>query len=85
MGKIRDWINRDDGDYFQAGNSCLNWYEVVGTLLTVLALLLWHINEKGIFAIHQLITAAIFVVGVLLSWIGTNKKHKQDQEKSVQE
>jgi membrane protease YdiL (CAAX protease family) len=73
MGKLRDWLNRDDGRYFQVENRNLNWYEIVGILLSIVVVFLWHLNNKKIFSIPPLITVATFALAFLLSWIGIRK------------
>lgn len=64
--RIRKWVNRDDGGFYQAGNRDLRWHEVVGNLLFVFALGLYLIPviaDMGVrnFAVWPLLAALLIL------------------------
>lgn len=46
LSRLRQWVNRDDGRFYQAGNRSLGWLETVCLLLLVAVLVLWQVYEK---------------------------------------
>lgn len=46
LSHLRQWANRDDGHFYQAGNRSLGLLETVFLLLLVAALVLWQVHEK---------------------------------------
>ena len=52
---FRNWLNKNDGRYFQVDNQELNLFEVTGHLLTIFSLMYYFLHKK---------------VGVDQDWIG---------------
>jgi hypothetical protein len=46
MSRLQQWVNRDDGNFYQRGNRSLGWLETVFLLLLVAALVLWQVHAK---------------------------------------
>jgi hypothetical protein len=46
VSKLRQWINRDDGRYYQAGNRDVGTLEAIGLLTFVCSLFLWQLHSK---------------------------------------
>ena len=66
--KLRAWINRDDGRYYQVGNTKLRWYEIAGYLSVVVAVGLYGIPQMALlgfkqFSIIFLIAGAVLLIG----------------------
>lgn len=53
--KLRRWINRDDGRFFQVGNGPVGVWATLGALALVAGMVLWqlhtHLDIDGAFAI----------------------------------
>lgn len=43
---LRQWANRDDGHFYQAGNRELGLTETLFLLALVVMLVLWQVHEK---------------------------------------
>ena len=68
FGKLRQWVNRDDGSLYQAGNRSLGVVETIGLLIFVSAIALWQLHVKaGISIIWPLATGSL---GLVLAIIG---------------
>lgn len=65
LGKLRQRLNRDDGNLFQVGNRPLSRGEIVGMLLFVGGILLWQIPAEG--GLSWIWAAASSALGLLLS------------------
>lgn len=73
LTKFRQWVNRDDGRFYRAGNRHVGVIEVVGLLLVIAALVLGQLHAKvGISAIWSL---ACGVVGLLVATLGARRGH----------
>ena len=46
MNKIRKWINKDDGKYYQVGNFSLTWLEILGAFIAIAGLVIWTAADK---------------------------------------
>ncbi len=45
-GRLRRWINRDDGRWYRVGNRNLRWYQVLGCLLYIGALFWLQLAQR---------------------------------------
>ena len=65
LSKLREWINRDDGRFYQIGNEPIGAWTVVGMLSIVSALVLWqlhtHVGVNGAWAILAGLAGFIFI------------------------
>jgi hypothetical protein len=68
FAKLRQWVNRDDGRLYQAGNRPLGATEIVGLLIFVAAIALWQLHVKaGVSIMWSLASGSI---GLLLAIVG---------------
>ncbi len=78
MNKLREWINRDDGKFYQIGNENLNVIEIIGYFLLVLSLVLYGLHQKaGLEATW--IGWVSFLVGVVMVFYGGLKKEGSNE------
>jgi len=69
--KFRNWINRDDGRLYQAGNTDLKWYAIVGYLSLVVAVGFFGIPQsiqlgyRPISIIFLVIAVALLIAGAM--------------------
>lgn len=75
--RFRQWINRDDGRFYQAANRNLNAIETIGWLFFVIAMLAYLLTKKtsmdvAWFGWFSLVTSAVLVV------LGTLKSDRND-------
>lgn len=75
--KLRERINRDDGEHYQIGNHNLNTKEIVGYIFLVLALLVYLLVDKTDFQ-YGWLGWAFVSIGLVLVYLGT----KQDESNS---
>lgn len=68
FSKLRQWINRDDGRFYQAGNKSLGALEVVGLLIAVSSAALWQLHVKAGVNIFWALGAGS--IGLLLAIVG---------------
>jgi len=68
FAKLRQWVNRDDGGLYQAGNRSLGAIEIVGLLIFVGAIALWQLHVKAGVSIMWSIASGS--IGLLLSIVG---------------
>jgi hypothetical protein len=68
FSKLRQWINRDDGKFYQAGNRSLGALEVVGLLITASSAALWQLHVKAGVSIFWALGAGS--IGLLLAILG---------------
>lgn len=74
FAKLRQWVNRDDGKLYQAGNRSLGAVETIGLLLFVSAIALWQIHVKaGISIIWSLAAGSIGLVLAIVGGAGKNR------------
>jgi hypothetical protein len=71
MNKLRKWINRDDGKYYQVGNDDLNYLEILGGVLTICGLLLLVFMQKTDLDIPRWAVFATFAASLGLWWLGS--------------
>lgn len=65
---LRQWVNRDDGRLYQAGNRSLGAVETIVLLIFVSAIALWQLHVKaGISIIWSLAAGSI---GLVLAIVG---------------
>ncbi len=68
FAKLRQWVNRDDGRLYQAGNRSLGAVETIGLLIFVSAIALWQLHVRaGISIIWPL---AVGGIGLVLAIVG---------------
>ena len=65
--KIREWINRDNGEHFQIGNRAIGWLEATGVLTVIAALVLWQLHTKLGLSIWYAAVAAIIGLGIAVA------------------
>jgi hypothetical protein len=68
FAKFRQWVNRDDGKVYQAGNRSLGVVETVGLLIVVGAIVLWQLHVRA--GVSVMWAGAAGGVGVLLAIVG---------------
>ncbi len=74
LAKLRQWVNRDDGRLYQAGNRPLGAVETAGLLIFVSAIALWQLHVKaGISVIWSLAAGGI---GLVLAIVGGARKNR---------
>ena len=74
FAKLRQWINRDDGGLYQAGNRPLGAAETIGLLIFVSAIALWQLHVKaGISIIWSLAAGSIGLVLAIVGGAGKNR------------
>jgi hypothetical protein len=63
--KLRRWINRDDGRFYQIGDVSIGIWTTVGILALVGALILWwlhiHIGVNGAWAVVTGLAGLVFL------------------------
>jgi len=75
FSKLRQWVNRDDGRYYQVGNRNLGALEAVGLLTSICSLVLWQVHaELGISSIRAY---GAMAGGLLLASFGLRRAHKR--------
>ena len=62
MNKFRQWINKDDGRWFQVGNEDLNYLQIIGCGFMVLGLLLFPVRQHLFPEIPKWIHISVFIV-----------------------
>jgi hypothetical protein len=65
LSKLRQRVNRDDGNLFQVGNRPLSCGEIVGMLFFVGGMLLWKLHAES--GLSWIWAAASSALGLLLS------------------
>jgi hypothetical protein len=68
LSKIRQWINRDDGKFYQAGNRSLGALEIVGLLVFIGSIALWQLHVKAGVSIFWALAAG--AIGLFLTIMG---------------
>lgn len=71
--KIRTWINKNDGEYFQVENHTFNAYEASGYILIILALVVYLFHDKAGFDLTW-IGWLVLCFGCIALFIGVMKK-----------
>jgi hypothetical protein len=65
LSKLRRWVNRDDGRFYQVGNGPIGILTAVGALALVSALVLWqlhsHAGVNGAWAIATGLAGLVFL------------------------
>lgn len=82
MGRIRDWINRDDGKWFQVGNESLNLFETIGGFVMIIGLTLVPLKQKVMSEIPTWSIIVVLLVSFIFMYIGIylkDKKHGSNQ------
>jgi hypothetical protein len=74
FAKLRRWINRDGGKFYQAGNRSLGKVEVIGLLLGICAIGLWQLHVKAGVSIMWAFAAGS--IGLLLAIVGAAGKDR---------
>lgn len=74
FAKLRQWVNRDDGRFYQAGNRSLGAVEIVGLLMFVGAIALWQLHVKAGVSIMWSLAAGS--IGLLLAIVGGAGKNR---------
>jgi hypothetical protein len=74
LARFRQWVNRDDGMFYQAGNRSLGVVETVGLLIFVSAIALWQLHVKaGISIIWPFAAGSI---GLVFAIVGGSRKNR---------
>ncbi len=66
---FRNWINKNDGRYFQVDNLKLNLFEVVGYLLMIFSVMYYFLHEK-VSVDQDWIGWTLLVIGLVLGIYG---------------
>jgi hypothetical protein len=75
LARLRQWIDRDDGKYYQVGNGPIIGLETIGLLVFVAAIALWQLHVKnGISSKWALIAGA---VGLLAAIFGGSVRNNR--------
>lgn len=69
LKKIRKWINKNDGKYFQIENQKFNFFQSFGFMLIVLSLVVYLFHEKAGFQ-YTWVGWLLFISGFAVSIIG---------------
>jgi len=72
LKKLRGWINRDDGRFYQVGNRSLGVLEAIGLLVFVCSLVLWQLHAKT--DLHLAWPLGTSIGGLLWAALGTARK-----------
>jgi hypothetical protein len=75
-GKIRKWINRDDGRHFQVGNYNLNGIEILGWILIITCFVGLALTQHTLNQRHKYISIGIGIIGFALYMLGIHKNDK---------
>ncbi|HEY8585497.1 MAG TPA: hypothetical protein VIL60_02090 [Rhodanobacter sp.] len=74
FAKLRQWVNRDDGKFYRAGNKSLGAVEAIGLLVAICAIGLWQLHVKvGVSSIWSFAAGGI---GLLLAIAGAAGKDR---------
>ncbi len=68
FAKLRQWVNRDDGKFYQAGNRSLGAVETMDLLIAVGSIGLWQLHVKAGLSIMWAFAAG--GIGSLLAIVG---------------
>ncbi len=71
---LRQWVNRDDGKFYQAGNRSLGMVESIGLLIAIGAIGLWQLHAKTGASIMWALAAG--GNGLLLAIVGRAGKDR---------
>jgi hypothetical protein len=73
LARLRRWVSRDDGKYYQAGNRPISGLEAIGLLVFIGAIALWQLHVKtGISSKWALVVGAVGLLIATLGGIGRN-------------
>lgn len=65
LSRLREWVNCDDGRFYQIGNESAGAWTVVGALFLVIALVLWqlhkHVGVNGTWAVVTGLAGLVFL------------------------
>lgn len=64
--QVRAWANRDDGRWHRGGNHSLRWYQAIGCVMFLGALLWWNLAAKSQVASGGRLPWVVFGIGVFL-------------------
>ncbi len=73
--KMREWINKNDGKYFQVDNQEFNKYQAVGFILLILAFTIYLFHEKAGFE-EIWLGWLLFFIGAISLIIGYAKRNQ---------
>lgn len=76
MNKLRQWINRDDGRWFQIGNENLNTLQIIGYVFMVLGFLLFAVRQHLSPNIPTWIPCVALLMGFCGLYFGEPKEKK---------
>lgn len=76
MNKLRQWINRDDGRWFQIGNENLNTLQIIGYVFMVLGFLLFAVRQHLFPNIPTWIPFVALLMGFCCLYFGEPKEKK---------
>ena len=79
--EYKDWINRDDGKFFQIGNKDLGILEVIGYLLLVLALIIYLLHDKAGVESTWVGWLSLILGLILLFWSVKDEDEEDDKDK----
>lgn len=65
LSKLRAWINRDDGKFYQAGNTAIDLWTIIGGLAFVASLILSQLHRH--VDLHVGWAMGVGIVG-LVTW-----------------
>ena len=68
FAKLRQWVNRDDGKFYQAGNRSLGALESVGIIVAIGGIGLWQLHDKAGVSIMWAFAAG--GIGLLFAIVG---------------
>lgn len=75
FSKLRQWVNRDDGRYYQAGNRNLSTLETIGLLICICSLFLWQLHSK--IGLDSVWAYGAGIGGFLLALFGLYRTRKR--------
>lgn len=76
-GRLRTWINCDDGKVYRVGNRNLSLLEILGYLLCAISLVIYVLHDKAGFNAAW-IGWVLFGAGITMAILGN--PHEDDQD-----
>lgn len=75
-GKVRAWINRDDGKFYRAGNRNLNLIEIMCYLFLIASMIVYQLHNKTGFSKTWIGWLSLTLGVILLTWSNIREAHR---------
>ena len=76
LSKLRAWINRDDGRFYQVGNTSIGPLSIIGGLAIVVSLILSQLHRHA--DLHGAWPIVVGIVGIVLWFLGGSSSDRHD-------